>query len=461
VGFIIQAFNHMVINPTVKKNLCRTGYLESAKGNGTPRRAAGRFFYQSCFFSVILFFSLNLPYAGAENFSYKHQKGDQYRILSTVHEDVFIDNQLSHTAEILNRIAVEVTDELDGKGHHKAVFQTSERAVTAPSRPGEPPRAGEGDQSSGAGMGFQWAREYESEFERDRLGRITIDQKYFMPVVRDVPVFPGRDIKVGEAWTYEGHEVHDFRDNFGIKDPYRIPFTAHYTYLGEREWKGKSYPAFSVTYRVQSQPPAVPGRMWPRRIQGESNQMVYWDTGQGQPVAYNENFRYMFTFSNGRTIEYRGRASAEIIESIRMDKEKIAEEIAEEIDRLGITDVTVRAVDEGITISLDDIQFQADTAIMLPGEREKLDKVVDILRRYQDRDILVGGHTALAGSAEGRQKLSTERAAVVADYLIGKNARSPDRVVVRGYGADKPVADNRSEEGRRKNRRVEITILEN
>jgi outer membrane protein OmpA-like peptidoglycan-associated protein len=255
--------------------------------------------------------------------------------------------------------------------------------------------------------------------------------------------------------------MHDFRDSFGIEEPYRIPFTANYKYLGEREWKGKNYPAFSVNYRVQSEPPAVRGRIWPKRIQGESNQVVYWDIGQGQPVAYSEEFRYFFEFSNGRSTEYRGKASAEIIESIRMDREKIAEEIAEEIDRLGITDVTVRAVEEGITISLDDIQFQADTAIMLPGEREKLDKIVDILQRYQDRDILVGGHTALAGTAEGRQKLSTERAAVVAEYLIDKNARPADRVVVRGYGADKPIADNRTDAGRRKNRRVEITILEN
>jgi outer membrane protein OmpA-like peptidoglycan-associated protein len=282
-----------------------------------------------------------------------------------------------------------------------------------------------------------------------------------MPVVRDVPVFPGRDIKVGETWTYEGHEVHDFRDGFDIEEPYRIPFTAHYKYLGEREWKGKSYPAFSVNYKVLLQPRAVRGKIWPRRIQGESDQTVFWDSVQGQPVAYNETFNYIFEFSDGRKIEYQGSAEAEIIESERMDKEKIAEEIAEEIDRLGITDVSVRAVDEGITISLDDIQFQADTAIMLPGEREKLDKIVDILRRYQDRDILVGGHTALAGTAAGREKLSTERATVVAEYLISQEARTPDRVVVRGYGAEKPVADNRTEEGRRKNRRVEITILEN
>jgi len=398
-------------------------------------------FFQFCLLSAAL--CLYPLQAGAENFFYKNQKGDRYRILSTVSEEVYINDMLSHRAEILNRITGEVIDESEGKGKHRAVFQTSERAGTVSNR------------------SYQWAREYESEFERDRLGRLTIDKKYFMPVVRDVPVFPGRDIKVGESWTYEGHEMHDFRDGFGIKEPYRIPFTAHYVYLGERAWKGKNYPAFSVNYRVQLQPKPVPGKIWPRRIEGESDQVVFWDSDQGQAVAYNEQFRYVFELSNGRKIEYTGRAEAEVIESIRMDKEKMAEEIAGDIDRLGIPDVTVRVVDEGITISLDDIKFQADTAVMLPGEREKLDKVADILKRYQERDILVGGHTALAGTVEGRNKLSTERASVVADYLIARKARSPDRVTVRGYGADKPVADNRTEEGKRKNRRVEITILEN
>jgi outer membrane protein OmpA-like peptidoglycan-associated protein len=393
---------------------------------------------------------LGAPKAAAEDFLYKHRKGDRYRILSTVREDVLVNNQLSHRAEILNRIAVEVTDETDGKGKHRATFQTSERAL-----------ARMGRQPSDVSMSYQWAREYESEFERDPRGRLTIDPKYFMPVVRDVPVFPGKDIQPGQAWTYEGHEVHDFRDSFGIPEPYRIPFTANYVYLGEREWKGTTYPAFSVSYKVQMRPRAVRGKIWPRRIQGESDQMVYWDIEQGQAVAYNEDFKYIFEFSDGRTIEYRGSAEAEIVESTRMDKEKIAEEIAEDISRLNIPDVSVRVEGEGITIGMDNIQFQADTAIMLPGEREKLDKVVEILRHYQERDILVSGHTALAGTAEGRRQLSAERAAVVADHIITQKARSPDRVVVRGYGADKPLGDNSTEEGRRKNRRVEITILEN
>ena len=407
------------------------------------------------FLSAFLLAVLFPVQTNAEEFFFRHQTGDMYRIISTVNEDVYVDYQHRQKAEILNRIAVEVTGESNGTGRHKAVFQTSSRAVNTAGR-----TSGRSS-SAGTPASYQWAREYESEFDRDRLGIMSIDKKYYMPVVRDVPVFPGREIKPGDKWSHDGHEVHDFRDDFGIEEPYRIPFSANYVYLGERNWKDTAYPAFSVVYQIYTEPQAVRGRIWPKRISGESNQTVFWDIKMGQAVAYREDFRYVFEFSDGRTIEYRGKAEAEIVESEIMDKEKMAEEIADEIARLDIPDVTVRVVDEGITISLDDIQFRADTAIMLPGEREKLDKIVDILLRYQERDILVSGHTALAGTAEGRSKLSAERASVVAGYLISQKARTPDRVVVRGYGADRPIADNSTEEGRRKNRRVEITILEN
>ena len=128
---------------------------------------------------------------------------------------------------------------------------------------------------------------------------------------------------------------------------------------------------------------------------------------------------------------------------------------------MGLGDVSVRVTDEGIAISLEDIQFQPDSAVLAPEEQHKLDSIAAILTRYQDRDILVGGHTARAGSAAGRMQLSQERAAAVADYLIQRRVRSADRVVVRGYGAERPIADNNTDAGRHRNRRVEITILEN
>ena len=395
-----------------------------------------------------LFFTQN---AQGEVFEYKHKAGDRYRILSVVKEDVYINRMLSHRTEILNRIAVDVTDVQNGKGRHKAVFQTSERIIYD--------SAGPDVQQSVAG--FEWSREYESVFERDKLGYLTIDPKYYMPVVRNVPVFPEKDLRTLERWNAEGHEIHDFRDSFGIEEPYKIPFTANYQFIGEQPWKEKYYPAFSVNYRVENRPPAVRGRLWPRRISGLFNQKVYWDRTIGQAIAYEETFRLLFEMSDGRTIEFRGTAQAEFIEAEDLNREQLAEEITEEIKRLAIPDVNVRKVDEGVSISLEDIGFYPDSADMLPGELKKLDKIAEILKKYPERDILVGGHTALAGTSEGRLQLSTERAKAVTDYLLSKNVRTADRIVIRGYGAERPIADNSTEEGRRKNRRVEITILEN
>ncbi|MDR3138527.1 MAG: OmpA family protein [Treponema sp.] len=396
------------------------------------------------FLSLFFLFGEGAPKLRAEEFVYKHRVGDKYRILSTVHEDVYLDRRLNHRAEILNRIAVEVTGIQNGVAYHEALFQTAEQS-----------RRANGEAA------FQWDREYGSEFGRDSLGYITIDKKYYMPVVRNVPVFPGRDLSPEETWSAEGHEVHDFRDSFGIPEPYYIPFNAHYTFLGRREWRGKEYPAFSVSYRIFVEPEAVSGALYPRRIMGSSDQKIYWNTVLGQTVAYEESFRMIFELSNGQTVEYRGTAEAEIIESPVMDKDKIAEEIAEDIKRLEIEDAAVRIIDEGIAISLENIQFQPDSAALFSEEQEKLDKIAGILLRYPDRDILVGGHAALAGSPAGQLELSRQRASAVAAYLIKKGVRSADRVMVRGYGAERPLGDNNTETGRRQNRRVEITILEN
>jgi outer membrane protein OmpA-like peptidoglycan-associated protein len=376
---------------------------------------------------------------------YKHEAGDKFRILSTVEEDVYINRRFDHRSEILNRIASEVSGVNAGLAEHRAVFQTAEKATEA----------------DGAAR-FQWTREYESAFSRDAQGYLTVEPVYFMPMVRNVPVFPDRDLKVGDTWAAEGLETHDFRETFGIPEPYRIPFTAHYTFLGEREWQGRTYPAFSVSYRVFAEPSTASTRFYPVRIMGASDQVVFWDVGLGQPVSYVEHFRMVFELSNGNTIEYNGRAQAEIIEAESMDKKTLAEEIAEELSELGLDDdIFVRETEDGVTLSFENIQFQGDSAALLPDEQAKLDKIGRILLRHKERDILVGGHTALAGTAEGRARLSFERASAVADYLIEKNIRGQDRVVVRGYGAERPLAENTTEAGMKRNRRVEITILEN
>ena len=404
-----------------------------------------RLFRAVCLLTAFAFCS---PVLRAIEFSYKYTSGDKYRVLSTVNEDIFVERRLSYRAEIVNRIAFEVGAVTGGRANLSAEFQTAEKTE----------ELGVGGRSVSSGD-FEWSKDYEAEYQQDRLGYMTVGDGYYKPMVRDVPVFPGRDLKQGDTWTADGVEVHDFRDSFGIETPYFIPFTARYVYLGERTWKEKPYHAFTVSYRVFLEPEAVRGKVYPTRIQSSSDQTIYWDVEQGQAAAYEEYFRMVFNLSDGQTWEYRGRAEAEVIEAPPMDKEDIAKEIAGEIEKIPDTSVYVR--DKGIAITLENIQFTANSTVMSQDELSKLDAIAEILMKYPDRDIMVEGHTALAGTAMGRYQMSQERAQAVAEYLISKNVRSRDRIMYRGFGGEEPIADNRTEAGMARNRRVEIIILEN
>ena len=71
--------------------------------------------------------------------------------------------------------------------------------------------------------------------------------------------------------------------------------------------------------------------------------------------------------------------------------------------------------------------------------------------------VEISGHTDITGDPEHNMDLSDRRANAVVAYLIGKGI-SAERLIPKGFGADKPVAENTSEEGRSQNRRTELTI---
>ncbi|MDR0637764.1 MAG: OmpA family protein [Spirochaetaceae bacterium] len=385
----------------------------------------------------------------AEVFSYKQAAGDKWRIISTVEENVLINGKLSHRSEIVERVASEVTGMANPEeALIKAVFQSAEKAV-----------------NEDGSTRFVWGEDYEATFMRTSQGRVQIQSNYFRPSTRNVPTFPSADVREGQTWQAPGTEVHDLRESLGLAAPYRIPFTANYEYLGHREWRDKRYPAFSISWDIDYTPPksAVrhPNERPPVHILETARQILYWDSTAGHEVAAEEEFTITFTFPDDTTIEFRAKGIAEIVESEMMDREETVLQVAEEIERLDIPGTTVKETPEGITLSLDNIQFEPDSDRFLPGEEAKLDKIAALLARFKDRDLLIGGHTAMAGTKEDRDRLSLERAEAVASYLIRQGVRSTGNIVTRGYGADRPIASNATDAGRQQNRRVEITILEN
>ena len=422
--------------------------------NGLKTLTARRF---PCLFLLTVVFVMGgFTPLHAEIFRFNFKDGDTYRINSTVTEDVYLNGQFAHQAYITNRVTVEVSDvqpASNGKPSsalHTCTFMTSEQ---------------------NSNRTFSWGREYPSVFRRDEFGVYTIDEQYFMPVVRDVPIFPQYDVKKGESWRHSASEAHDLRDNFNIQKPFVVPVDVTYTYQGSVQRNGKTYQLIEVNYDLYYDIPVKNlqskrnGNMtlpmlYPVRTMGYSKQRLYWDNNAGILPYYDEVFTIMMELNTGAVIEYRGSAKAEITTLQRMDKEEIAGMLDKNIRDMGISNTTVEKTDEGITISLENIQFEADSAHLLPAEKEKIEKIGKLLSNYPDYELLISGHTALAGKAEDRQVLSEQRAAAVANYLIELGVREQHHVFTRGFGAEKPIAPNTTEANMARNRRVEITVLE-
>jgi len=105
-----------------------------------------------------------------------------------------------------------------------------------------------------------------------------------------------------------------------------------------------------------------------------------------------------------------------------------------------------------------DIQFEINQDDIQREEKEKLAVVGTYLTKYPDTTARIEGHTDTVGSADYNMKLSQRRAESVASYLVDSLHIAPSRVTAVGYGYTRPLSDNRSEEGKRLNRRIDAVI---
>ena len=386
-------------------------------------------------------------------FRFKFKKGDNLRILGTVHEDVKYNGRLNHQASIVNRVTLRIDDvDADGRGHYDGTFMTSESST------------------SRVASNFTWGEEFKSQYWRDARGSYDISDVYFMPVVRDVPLFPDGAVKVGDSWTAGGYEAQDLRRTFGIEKPLKVPFTAEYKY--ERDEAGvtsdsshtkKTFQVISCTYNLFYENPAPrnPTSDYPVATMGHSSRIIYWDNEKGMIDHSDETFRIVIETALGDTYDFSGTTHEEVTEFQRTATEQAVREAQQKIAELGLQNVSVTKSDKGLTISIENIQFEADKAVLRDSEKEKLRQIAQIIAAYPDNDLLVSGHTALAGTERERQRLSEERAEAVSSYLQQLGVRDKYHIFTQGFGAKKPIAPNTTEAGKAKNRRVEITVLDN
>jgi len=105
------------------------------------------------------------------------------------------------------------------------------------------------------------------------------------------------------------------------------------------------------------------------------------------------------------------------------------------------------------------IEFESGKAELADSGKAILDQMSVALLRLKDKKVEVIGHTDNAGSRAGNLSLSQARAEAVKTYVVGRGVHA-DMVAVSGEGPDRPVADNRTPEGRARNRRIEFKVVQ-
>jgi outer membrane protein OmpA-like peptidoglycan-associated protein len=135
-----------------------------------------------------------------------------------------------------------------------------------------------------------------------------------------------------------------------------------------------------------------------------------------------------------------------------MDKQ--AEELKKDLEG-----ADVERVGEGIKITFHrGIEFATNSDQLSEATKANLNDLGKVLNKYADTKILIEGHTDSTGPHDYNMTLSEKRAQSVSLYLKTLNVKD-DRISDVGYGPDQPIADNSTEEGRQKNRRVEVAIF--
>jgi len=402
-----------------------------------------RLFRIGCF--VLVLFLPSFQVFPQVRFNYIHNRGDIWNLTSIIDEEVLIDGEHISDSQIRNKISVEIVEGEGGDGIIRASYQISERAADS--------------------NAYSWFEDYVVEYQRDTQGRISgIEAGSLVPMVRGVPVYPDDPVHPGTEWTASGTEIINLGRLFFQADMLlEVPFAADYKYIESLERDERQLERVSIDCAYRWSPDLdmlerFEAYGWfPIEIIGTFRQEVLWDAGVGRNYAERGEFEYIYTMNDGTQYTFRGSTRGQAVYPTPLDKDSIIEEIEE----LGDGDIRARSIDEGISISLENIHFMPNEARMLGGEEKKLDEIAGILERHPDRDVLVIGHTARPlGSSDGWE-LSYQRAQTVARFLIERGVRANSQMVIRGMGSSQPIGDNSTAEGRKRNRRVEIVILEN
>lgn len=356
-----------------------------------------------------------------------------------------------------------------------------------------------------------------SSFIINSDGNLTmlVDNGY--PSFRCFPTFTSRKIQKGDIWEAKAMRAVDPLSKGIIT---KMPIYVRYTYTGDDNYNGEPVYLISAEWATRYNMGGTTtyvdwgGDKELNYAQGSHKATIIVSKATGAALVIRDTVDETFVYKDGNKYQYKGTISlfteyppaidrSRLIAALKkMDlldddeaekllqrpvakddaiasdakktsgKSSSAKDTAAKTEKLkkqieehqaksakSATPISVDNTEAGIRLTIQNLQFKADSAELLPGEEKRLDQIAEILRLAEGAQFLIEGHTASTGYEAGEMKLSKERADSIAAALSSRGIGS-ERFICKGSGDKKPIASNDTAEGKALNRRVEITILD-
>ena len=356
-----------------------------------------------------------------------------------------------------------------------------------------------------------------SSFIINSDGNLTmlVDNGY--PSFRCFPTFTSRKIQKGDIWEAKAMRAVDPLSKGIIT---KMPIYVRYTYTGDDNYNGEPVYLISAEWATRYNMGGTTtyvdwgGDKELNYAQGSHKATIIVSKATGAALVIRDTVDETFVYKDGNKYQYKGTISlfteyppaidrSRLIAALKkMDlldddeaekllqrpvakddaiasdakktsgKSSSAKDTAAKTEKLkkqieehqaksakSATPISVDNTEAGIRLTIQNLQFKADSAELLPGEEKRLDQIAEILRLAEGAQFLIEGHTASTGYEAGEMKLSKERADSIAAALSSRGIGS-ERFICKGSGDKKPIDSNDTAEGKALNRRVEITILD-
>ncbi|AAX17504.1 OmpA family protein [Borrelia turicatae] len=380
---------------------------------------------------VILLFLANTLAFSSEILEFKYTKGAKFRIETTDNQEIYLNGRFNSKTKTNIQVSSEVKDVKNNFADIKSYFRVLKR-----------------DNESDV---YLLKEEFEGNFSINKQGEYKINNAQKRPSVRGIPRFPKTPIKVNETWTYPAEEyIQASEISQEIKD-FVTKFDVNYVYKGKEKIDGKYYDIILSNYKSKYN---VKNILFSQKV----NQIIYFDSKLGNIYKYNDTYEFQMQNDNNN-IKMTGNSFGKII-SIELPNDNIIEhEVKEYISTKQIDSINIEKNENGIKLSLD-IEFYPDSFQIIKKEYNKLKHIANLLEKFKDNNILIEGHTAKFGTEQEMQELSEKRAHSIGNYLLKMKVKNKNQIFFKGWGAKKPKYANSSPLAS-KNRRVEITILNN